>query len=409
MCECTCTLRNILTKSILFQIFIYFIPIYNVNGAPKLDTLLYLLTYKANSVNYEKLDYYYQDVVKLRDVNFKIPWKNIASNKRAIGVQRSGPTSTMTIYSLLNSLTGRNEYTTSIPIDQTTQTIKYPEPISKINSSDKIIRASGNTISEVLWGKENTISLPTEPNPIVSPPVTTPTAHGNGIIHKLIEHEHANNLKKLQDHGVIHPGYDYDDTICKIVNKRILCGYDKNLGTIPDEEAFTKLNGNCRMRGDRIECGYIDGTINLNNEVPYNQFSKNIYRTRTDEGQSVYTPQPRTNNQGKFDTLGKLTIKNDLHHYIRFSNLVRDVKVDFQRKYKDELSSRYKYYSLFHDYSLIQYQSKHRTPKSEKKSGQKKTTITMDVKNEKKTKLRANAAKLKLLRFLINDYANNNY
>lgn len=357
----------------------------NVNGAPKLDILLYPITFKANSINYEKLDYYHiTDVVKFKDDNFKVPWKYINDKKRPVSIQRSAPTSTMTIMSLLNTYKGRNEYTTSIPIDEPTQIIKYPEPISELNSDKKNIRAADKTISEILWGSKDTISLPiTEPT--FPPAVTTSKSHRDGSIHELI-HDDANNFVKIQDHGSIHPGYDYDDTICKIINKRILCGYNKNLGIIFDNEAFTDLKGNCRMRGNRIECGYLDGTLNLNNEVPYNQFLNKIYRNKPDEGQGVNTTQLRTNNLGNFDTLEKLNKKNGLrlYHIIRLSNL-RDIEVDFQREYKKELSPRH--YSLLHDYSRIQYLYKHHTPKRDKKSGKIKTTITMDLDLASKRKI----------------------
>lgn len=54
-------------------------------------------------------------------------------------------------------------------------------------------------------------------------------------------------------------GYDYDENVCKIINGRILCGYNKNLGEIPDVKVSSNIDGDCQMRDDRIECGYVPG------------------------------------------------------------------------------------------------------------------------------------------------------
>lgn len=50
-------------------------------------------------------------------------------------------------------------------------------------------------------------------------------------------------------------GYIFDETKCKQVNGRILCGYDKNFGRI-EEDVHVEMGNGCQMRGDRIECGY---------------------------------------------------------------------------------------------------------------------------------------------------------
>lgn len=59
-------------------------------------------------------------------------------------------------------------------------------------------------------------------------------------------------------------GYDYDDKQCKIINGRILCGYNKNHGEIRDDTVISDIDGDCRMRDDRIECGYVAGNKNTN-------------------------------------------------------------------------------------------------------------------------------------------------
>lgn len=340
----------------------------DINRALKLDTLVYPFMFEANRIKFENLNYYSPlNVAKLTDVKFKVPWKNIAVKKRAVTAQRRVPTSTMTIISLLNGFMGQNEYTTIKPIDELTPIIKNPEQISNINRDQKRIAAAGNTLGDILWGSKNTISEPLiEQKPTVSPPVISSKHNKQGYSYnKLIE-----NFMTSKQYSLIHPGYDYDDTICKIINQRILCGYNKNLGTIHDESAYTNLKGDCRMRDDRIECGYSGGTENLNNEPYWNS----IYRTRSDQDQGDNIPPVLTNNRGNFDMLGEWAATYALLQNVRSSNLSNG-KVEFQTKYEKEAS---------HDYSRIPDLLKLRVLKSEKITGNIKATISMDRKNEKK-------------------------
>ncbi|XP_072942982.1 uncharacterized protein [Epargyreus clarus] len=62
-------------------------------------------------------------------------------------------------------------------------------------------------------------------------------------------------------------GYDYDDTICKSVGDRAICGYNKNLGELEDSTVFIDIGEGCFIRGDRIECGYVSGPF-LNSRRP---------------------------------------------------------------------------------------------------------------------------------------------
>ncbi|XP_026320993.1 uncharacterized protein LOC113231046 isoform X2 [Hyposmocoma kahamanoa] len=55
-------------------------------------------------------------------------------------------------------------------------------------------------------------------------------------------------------------GYDYDENMCKIINGRILCGYNKNVGEIQDDTVILNIDSNCQMRDDRIECGSSSST-----------------------------------------------------------------------------------------------------------------------------------------------------
>lgn len=57
-------------------------------------------------------------------------------------------------------------------------------------------------------------------------------------------------------------GYDFDALICKMINNRILCGYNKNLGQIENNQEIVDVGNGCRMRGDRMECGYENAPFN---------------------------------------------------------------------------------------------------------------------------------------------------
>lgn len=65
------------------------------------------------------------------------------------------------------------------------------------------------------------------------------------------------NLQSNPGESIKLSGYDYDDKLCKSINGRILCGYNKNHGEILRNTDTSDLNEDCRMRNDRIECGYV--------------------------------------------------------------------------------------------------------------------------------------------------------
>ncbi|XP_022834045.1 uncharacterized protein LOC111361847 [Spodoptera litura] len=52
--------------------------------------------------------------------------------------------------------------------------------------------------------------------------------------------------------------YDFDSTLCKTVGDRVLCGYNKNVGTPESlvDDTTVSLPGGCRIRKGRVECGY---------------------------------------------------------------------------------------------------------------------------------------------------------
>lgn len=53
--------------------------------------------------------------------------------------------------------------------------------------------------------------------------------------------------------------YDFDSKLCQVINDRLLCGYNRNVGNPASNDRAIHLNGGCRMRGGRLECGYEHG------------------------------------------------------------------------------------------------------------------------------------------------------
>ncbi|KAJ8717294.1 hypothetical protein PYW08_005693 [Mythimna loreyi] len=53
--------------------------------------------------------------------------------------------------------------------------------------------------------------------------------------------------------------YNFDSRICKIVDDRVLCGYNTNSGKPQSQDRAVELHGGCRLRRGRLECGYQHG------------------------------------------------------------------------------------------------------------------------------------------------------
>ncbi|XP_045777119.1 uncharacterized protein LOC123875377 isoform X2 [Maniola jurtina] len=69
-----------------------------------------------------------------------------------------------------------------------------------------------------------------------------------------------NNSRKLENIKQPCLGYEFDETLCKIVEDRVVCGYNKNVGNITNK--IIDFGNGCRIRGDRLECGYWQGPFN---------------------------------------------------------------------------------------------------------------------------------------------------
>ncbi|KAI8420220.1 hypothetical protein MSG28_008765 [Choristoneura fumiferana] len=53
--------------------------------------------------------------------------------------------------------------------------------------------------------------------------------------------------------------YDFDSSLCKIIDDRVLCGFNRNQGIPESKGQYKPLSGGCRLRGGRVECGYFEG------------------------------------------------------------------------------------------------------------------------------------------------------
>ncbi|PZC77897.1 hypothetical protein B5X24_HaOG202778 [Helicoverpa armigera] len=53
--------------------------------------------------------------------------------------------------------------------------------------------------------------------------------------------------------------YEFDGNDCRVLDDRVLCGYDKNVGKPKSKRQMVEMTGGCRLRGGRLECGYAQG------------------------------------------------------------------------------------------------------------------------------------------------------
>nr|XP_021206203.1 uncharacterized protein LOC110385870 [Bombyx mori] len=74
--------------------------------------------------------------------------------------------------------------------------------------------------------------------------------------------------------------YDFDSSRCKIVDDRVLCGYNRNVGSPKTKENIVDLHGGCRLRGGRLECGYQTGPFTNSRRPPATW--KNLPNTQND-------------------------------------------------------------------------------------------------------------------------------
>lgn len=70
--------------------------------------------------------------------------------------------------------------------------------------------------------------------------------------------KHPNNTRHLRRGRFLRNGnaYEFNDRICKIIDDRMLCGYNKNVGVPRSKDTVVHQRGECRTKDGRIECGY---------------------------------------------------------------------------------------------------------------------------------------------------------
>ncbi|RVE43750.1 hypothetical protein evm_011599 [Chilo suppressalis] len=98
--------------------------------------------------------------------------------------------------------------------------------------------------------------------------------------------------------------YDFDSRLCKTIGDRILCGYDRNIGRPESQDHEMQLGQGCRIRGGRLECGYIHGPFTNPRRPPgYDQESNKADNNDDDNIIKIED----TNND--IDNTGKLALK----------------------------------------------------------------------------------------------------
>ncbi|KAJ2948439.1 hypothetical protein O0L34_g7683 [Tuta absoluta] len=50
--------------------------------------------------------------------------------------------------------------------------------------------------------------------------------------------------------------YDFDSSRCKVVDDRVLCGFNRNGAWPQSSDIIRELSDGCRLRNGRLECGY---------------------------------------------------------------------------------------------------------------------------------------------------------
>lgn len=70
--------------------------------------------------------------------------------------------------------------------------------------------------------------------------------------------KHPNNTQFLRKGRFLRNGnaYEFNANICKIIDDRMLCGYNKNVGVPRSKDTVEQQHGDCRTKNGRIECGY---------------------------------------------------------------------------------------------------------------------------------------------------------
>ncbi|XP_047031427.1 uncharacterized protein LOC124638499 [Helicoverpa zea] len=135
-------------------------------------------------------------------------------------------------------------------------------------------------------------------DPVMSSSETSDSYLANDMVVPLLREQKAPIV--VQE---LYDGYLFDDKKCIQFNKRILCGYDKNNGDRLDDYEMIDIGDGCRMRGDRIECGYERKVLRLR---------KTLVRKAPTRTSMPTTPRFVLENKIKMDILEKMLLKSGL-------------------------------------------------------------------------------------------------
>ncbi|XP_052755799.1 uncharacterized protein LOC116413052 isoform X2 [Galleria mellonella] len=81
------------------------------------------------------------------------------------------------------------------------------------------------------------------------------------------------NEKLQQKHRNRCCPYDFDSSLCNVLDDRLLCGFNRNVGRPISKDRKVDLSDGCRLRGGRLECGYVHGPfINQRRPSAFNNF-----------------------------------------------------------------------------------------------------------------------------------------
>lgn len=82
-------------------------------------------------------------------------------------------------------------------------------------------------------------------------------------------------MNEDQDSNIVSPKqrkrccpYAFNSKLCTIVDDRVLCGYNLNVGSPKSKGNVVDLHGGCRLRGGRLECGYEQGPFTNSRRPP---------------------------------------------------------------------------------------------------------------------------------------------
>lgn len=244
----------------LFQIYLY---ITKIEGAPKFGNALYdPLTYEA--MKHGELEYNNPPYMQARtqdngfdgadDDDFL---ENSESEKETLSV----PPPTL-------------ESQTETKIETTSALINNPITISETMQTKRSSPLDNLTLRKIITG--NLAKSATKHIEQITTPVSKiPNNEKTVAIARSSCTSCVGNVQNYRtvalrqgviggDDSVKKSGYDYDEKLCKIINGRILCGYNKNIGEIQDDKVIFNIDDNCQMRDDRIECGYVPGNKSPN-------------------------------------------------------------------------------------------------------------------------------------------------